>query len=137
MHIPTSILGSALVLFYASMPISTGYAAYANSSRLWPGNTHAGDPVMIPVCWENPTSGDATQRGWIQDAIQSQWGRYGRINFRGWGTCAKSSPGIHVLNTSTWATPEFRATTDATGIGGYPWLDGGKYDSNGNLISAR
>jgi hypothetical protein len=125
-----SILCATLLLLCAAMPIAPGYGSYANSSRLWPGNSRAGDPVMIPICWENPTSGDATPRGWVQDALQSQWGRYGRINFTGWGTCAKSSPGIHVLNTNTW-----RATTDAAGYGGYPWVNGGKYDSNGSLTN--
>jgi hypothetical protein len=124
-----SILCAGFSLACAAMPITAGYASYANSSRFWPGN-----PVMIPVCWENPTSSDATQRGWIQDAIQSQWGRYGRINFTGWDTCTKSSPGIHVLNMplgNIW-----RATTDpATGIGGYPWLNGGSYDKNANLTN--
>jgi hypothetical protein len=98
---------------------------YANSGRFWPGS-----PPVIPVCWENPSASTATKRGWVQHAVQSQWGRYGRINFTGWGTCAKTSPGIHVLITNTFA-----ATGDANGVSGYPWLNGGKYDASGNLTN--
>ena len=98
---------------------------YANSGRFWPGS-----PPVVPVCWENPSASTATKRGWVQHAVQSQWGRYGRLNFTGWGTCSTTSPGIHVLITN-----EFAATGDANGVSGYPWLDGGKYDANGNLTN--
>ena len=98
---------------------------YANSGRFWPGS-----PAIVPVCWENPSASTATKRGWVQHAVQSQWGRYGRINFTGWGTCAKTSPGIHVLITNNFA-----ATGDANGVSGYPWLNGGKYDASGNLTN--
>ena len=77
-----------------------------------------------------PLASTATKRGWVQHAVQSQWGRYGRINFTGWGTCSKTSLGIHVLITN-----EFAATGDANGVSGYPWLNGGKYDASGNLTN--
>ena len=44
---------------------------YANSGRFWPGS-----PPVVPVCWENPSASTATKRGWVQHAVQSQWGRW-------------------------------------------------------------
>jgi hypothetical protein len=73
----------------------------------WPGN-----PVTIPVCWQNPTS-DATflddgtlvteemMRGWTRDVVEGQWARYARINFTRWGTCTPGEPGIHIEITRT------------------------------------
>jgi Ricin-type beta-trefoil lectin domain len=66
-----------------------------------------GNPVSIPVCWENPTSdavtlADATTvagdvlRDWTREVVEGQWARYARLNFTTWGTCTPGLPGIHI-----------------------------------------
>jgi hypothetical protein len=99
---------------------------YANSNALWPGR-----PAVIPVCWENPVSTTATQRTWVQHAVQSQWGRYGRINFTGWGTCTAGAAGIHVDENTIW-----QSTGDANGVSGYPWLNARKNGLHVSLLDA-
>jgi Ricin-type beta-trefoil lectin domain len=95
------------------------FPLYANSSTLWPGR-----PAIIPVCWDSGSAtGRATQRAWVQHAVQSQWGRYGRINFTGWGDCSSNTaPGIHLHDAvgNRWQAN----VNPATGFGGYPWLNG-------------
>jgi hypothetical protein len=55
---------------------------YANTDFFW-----SGAPPIIPVCWNNPAQASSTRRGWIQDTMDRNWARYGRVNFTGWGTC--------------------------------------------------
>jgi len=43
----------------------------ANPGRFWPGS-----PPIVPVCWKNPSASTATKGGWVQHAVQSQWGRW-------------------------------------------------------------
>ena len=62
---------------------------------LWPNKTCA-------VCWENPSAADATQRLWVQDAIQSTWEKESEFRFTGWGTCSANSKGIRILITNEW-----------------------------------
>jgi hypothetical protein len=74
---------------------------YANLNFLWSGN-----PVVIPVCWENPSGGsivrptftvsEATSRAWVRDAIEGQWSRYARVNFTQWDTCTSGEAGVHI-----------------------------------------
>jgi hypothetical protein len=85
---------------------------YGNLDFSWTGN-----PVFIPVCWENPSSGsinaptfsvsEATTREWVRDAIEGQWSRYGRVNFTQWDTCTSGEPGIHIqiLKTGVSSAP--------------------------------
>lgn len=79
---------------------------YGNKNYYWSGN-----PPMIPVCWENPSNNtisgtgftitEATSRGWVRDAVEGQWARYGRVNFTQWDTCTAGEPGVHIrINTT-------------------------------------
>lgn len=85
---------------------------YGNLNFLWSGN-----PVTIPVCWENPGNGsitaptftvsEATSRMWTRDAVEGQWSRYGRVNFTQWDTCTSNEPGVHIqiLRTGVSSAP--------------------------------
>ena len=61
------------------------HAIYAAYDALWTSN-------VVDVCWENPTSQNAAERGWVQDAVAGTWESHGVIDFVGWGTCAASTP---------------------------------------------
>lgn len=88
----------------------------ASPGGLWPGS-----PAVIPVCWE-PTQPSLVVRTWIEEVVQGQWGRYGRLIFTGWGECSVGTPGIHVRDTAAWAEPEWRT------LGGYTQLKNGLAD---------
>jgi hypothetical protein len=49
------------------------------------------------VCWE-ALSGNQyeTEKSWVQNQIESQWGGQGNMKFHGWDACSDSQPGIHV-----------------------------------------
>lgn len=56
------------------------------------------DPV-IPVCWETTDPGQATERQWVQNAVENSWDANSRIDFIGWGQCeprTNRSTGIRV-----------------------------------------
>ena len=61
---------------------------YTLPSTLWPEG-------RIPVCWENPTSANATQRDWVASRVKSEWEQAG-INFMTWGTCSSDADGIRI-----------------------------------------
>lgn len=60
------------------------------NSSLW--NTN-----HIPVCWENPTIGNATGRAWVVAAVRETWERESALRFTGWGRCGDNSSGIRIL----------------------------------------
>ena len=62
---------------------------YVDSTSLW-------SSPRISVCWENPTTANATERAWVQDAAKGTWGSASAVNFVGWGPCTSSSRGIRV-----------------------------------------
>lgn len=76
-------------------------------SGLWPDKT-------CPVCWENPSPGNATQRGWVRDAVASTWERESDFRTTGWGTCTATSRGVRILITNEWP----RAKALGTGLDG-------------------
>jgi len=61
-------------------------AVYAASKQLWASTT-------IGVCWENGTTANATERGWVQDAVAKTWETHGPVDFVGWGPCGKDTGG--------------------------------------------
>lgn len=80
---------------------------YGNKDYYW-----SGSPPMIPVCWENPGSGnisaptftvsEATSRTWVREAVEGQWSRYGRVNFTEWSEdCTSGEAGVHIQITKT------------------------------------
>ncbi len=52
--------------------------------------------LEIPVCWENPSPADETQRGWVRQAVQNTWERHSALRFSGWGACGPSTRGIRI-----------------------------------------
>ncbi|WP_298912907.1 M12 family metallopeptidase [uncultured Nostoc sp.] len=48
----------------------------------------------IPVCWENP--GDATEKGWVRDAVSTTWETASAVRFTGWGQCQSGNRGIRI-----------------------------------------
>jgi Dual-action HEIGH metallo-peptidase len=59
------------------------------SSTLW-------SSPSIPVCWENPGSADATERGWVRQAVSGTWETASVIKFTGWEQCQSDSQGIRI-----------------------------------------
>jgi hypothetical protein len=39
----------------------------------------------IAVCWES--SGNSTEKGWVQNALEQTWSFLGDVTFTGWNTC--------------------------------------------------
>ncbi|RYZ44246.1 MAG: hypothetical protein EOO71_00190 [Myxococcaceae bacterium] len=70
-------------------PRSSEADLYVASSTLW-------RPVSIPVCWENPAAGNATQRQWVRDAVTRTWEANSSVRFYGWGTCPFWSSGVRI-----------------------------------------
>jgi hypothetical protein len=68
---------------------STEQPAYLASTSIW------WNPA-IPVCWENPTAANATERGWVEDSVNRTWEAVSAIDFFGWGACASNSQGIRI-----------------------------------------
>lgn len=63
--------------------------AYIYRPALWPTHT-------VYVCWEKPTSANATERGWVEDAVRNSWQKSSRLEFKGWGACATGAVGIRI-----------------------------------------
>lgn len=62
-------------------------ALYLLSSAVWlEGGT-------IPVCWVNPSSTNATERGWVRDSISKTWEFGTEISFTDWGECGSRNNG--------------------------------------------
>jgi hypothetical protein len=68
----------------------TNEPLYVKGTRLWPQNK------AIPVCWETFDADSATERGWVQDAVQRSWEAASNVRFTGWGQCAATSKGIRI-----------------------------------------
>lgn len=71
-------------------PVTGVPYAYILSSTVWPSPN-------IPVCWENPSAGFATEMGWVQDAISKSWERHSKLRFGGWLKCDPGNKGIRIV----------------------------------------
>lgn len=97
------ILISVFISFSITLPaqkpgqITQGLSVL--SGGLWPDNT-------CSVCWENPSGANATERGWVQDAIKSTWERESEFRFTGWGACNAQSRGVRILIANDWPHAE-------------------------------
>lgn len=49
--------------------------------------------ALIPVCWTNPSSSNATEREWVRDAIAKTWEFGNEVQFSDWGTCGTRNNG--------------------------------------------
>ena len=67
-----------------------GSELYVLKSTIWSSPT-------IPVCWENPSSGDADEREWVRVAVTRSWEAVANVAFTGWGTCNANSDGVRIL----------------------------------------
>jgi Dual-action HEIGH metallo-peptidase len=56
----------------------------------WPFN-------VVFVCWENPTPGDESERGWVKDSVLRTWQKNSSLQFLGWEKCAPNNLGIRIL----------------------------------------
>jgi len=62
---------------------------YVKGTRIW-------HTLTIPVCWDNPSSGNTSERGWVQSKVAATWAAVSDARFTGWGTCAATQTGIHI-----------------------------------------
>lgn len=72
----------------------TGSELYVAHSTLW-------RPMNVPVCWENPSTGDETKRQWVRDAVARTWEARSGVRFTGWDACV----GWAQASASTSTTP--------------------------------
>lgn len=76
------------------------------NTRLWPATATGatGNRVRtdIPVCWDNPSSADVTERGWVRNSVTNTWAASSTVNFTGWGTCAAGANGIRIRIADEW-----------------------------------
>lgn len=83
------MLLSSTVGFAQEEPKKEFDKAFSLTSTIW-------ETSKINVCWENPSSGNTTERGWVRDAVRDTWEKESRLTFTGWGTCQSSSMGIRI-----------------------------------------
>jgi hypothetical protein len=82
---------------------------YVLSTKIWPSSE-------IPVCWI--TSGYATEKAWVQDAVNKSWAAEANIEFTGWGTCASGAGGIRISVSDRWPYVSGLGTEIAVSGGG-------------------
>jgi hypothetical protein len=51
---------------------------------------------VIPVCWENPTEADETERRWVKKAIEDSWMLHSSVEYVGWGKCKEKTYGLRI-----------------------------------------
>ncbi len=74
----------------------------AHQNTLWPGGE-------IPVCWEaeGAPAEFATERQWVEEAVESSWDAVSNVNFTGWAQCpAGEFDGVRILVAETWPRVE-------------------------------
>lgn len=62
---------------------------YVLSDSVWPDG-------VVPVCWENASAVNQTQRGWVRDAVETTWDASSGINIVGWQACSLGEGGIRI-----------------------------------------
>ena len=50
----------------------------------------------IAVCWENPSSINASERAWTRDAVTRTWQAESAVEFTGWGRCQSDDDGVRI-----------------------------------------
>lgn len=94
------ILTALLTLIFASEP-AVGLTIKAGTA--WPG-------TKIPVCWEKPQRAHAQERSLIRKSIKWTWEKESAIQFTGWRSCTKDSPGIRISLESSYPRTRGRGT---------------------------
>ena len=67
-------------------------AINVDTDVLWPDGN-------IAVCWENPTSSNASDRRAIQEAVEYWWNYRAGFGFHGWQACGASEHGVRFILT--------------------------------------
>jgi len=76
-------------------PTASRHALTALKPTIW-------TTLQIPVCWENPTDGDASDRSSIRNKIAATWEAASQVQFVGWAKCANGARGIRVSLDDGW-----------------------------------
>lgn len=77
-------------------PVAEAPASLARADELYVASTLLWTSTSIPVCWENPTAANQTERGWVRTSAKSTWDAQSAVNFVGWDTCTATSRGIRI-----------------------------------------
>jgi Ricin-type beta-trefoil lectin domain len=75
-----------LIVIAAMTPWAPAFALFTGNSDAF----HTGAPVLIPICWTNADDEDANNvaaRRELQDAVESEWQRFARVNFTHFEPC--------------------------------------------------
>jgi len=59
----------------------------ADTNAIWQTKT-------VNVCWRVP--GFASEKKWVQEAVEESWEMFGDVDFTGWNTCTNTSKGIRI-----------------------------------------
>ncbi|AGC48098.1 hypothetical protein MYSTI_06825 [Myxococcus stipitatus DSM 14675] len=83
------------------VPVSAAEASntgtpHSREDELYPSSQAIWRTLGIPVCWENPTAGNASGRAWTQDQVEKTWESATYVDFTGWGACTSGAEGIHI-----------------------------------------
>lgn len=90
---PLLALGTLLL----SGPLACGPGTQEeDNSALYPRTTVRWSSTQIPVCWESLPAAQATERGWVEDALRGSWAAVSAVEFVGFGLCTSGEPGIHI-----------------------------------------
>jgi len=80
-----------LFVLLTSAAISQNNNAYALTTSIWLKTT-------ISVCWDNPSTGNKTEREWVREAIKDTWEKNSRLVFTDWCEASqKPDADIHIL----------------------------------------
>ncbi|WP_217353880.1 M12 family metallopeptidase, partial [Ruegeria arenilitoris] len=75
---------NVLALFFGTLilagPLCARQDGYVLAPSVWPN-------LEIPVCWENPSAANQTERQWVRDAVERSWETHSEVDFNGWGSC--------------------------------------------------
>lgn len=88
-----TIIAAVLAGCAPESPEASSEAADIEDSAIYADSKHLWSSPSIPVCWENGSSANEAERGWVQDAVAKTWETYGPVDFTGWGSCSSGSAG--------------------------------------------
>ena len=77
-------------------PLNQAHSIAKDAHELYVDTTSLWGSPRISVCWENPTTANATERAWVRDAAEGTWGSVSAVDFVGWGQCTSISRGIRI-----------------------------------------
>ncbi|HEX8703059.1 MAG TPA: M12 family metallopeptidase [Myxococcaceae bacterium] len=107
---PTALFAALGVSFVSLLGCGEGVVAPASGepvelrhteSELYVASPKLWRPMSVPVCWENPTTADSTQRQWVRDAVARTWEARSGVRFTGWGSCVDTGTGIRIKISDT------------------------------------